>query len=203
MNAPIREPAESAPPEGGSFRESARNQVAEVTEAGRIFIRDGTLLPETLQIESEPYSPRWRSVKNLDGYALNRKIHDAGWTFFSLACETKASAFGIDEEKMLRRAIERILANREAQAEKFNSLEIVRVASLASKRYLGIRHVTVSARSRHIQEGPIIFQAQDKGFEGAAPGKIELRPVQIIGLSRSTELPSDEVKTPNLESVRN
>jgi len=104
---------------------------------------------------------------------------------------------------MLRRAIERILANREAQAEKFNSLEIVRVASSASKRYLGIRHITVSARSRHIQESAIIFQAQDKGFEVAAPGKIELRPVQNIALLPSTELALDEIKTPNLESVGN
>ena len=104
----------------------------------------------------------WRSVKNLDGYALGRKIHAAGWTFFCLAYETKATVFGIDGEKMVRRAIERILANREAQAEKFNSLEIVRVASLASKRFLGIHHVTVSAQSRHIQESPIIFQVKDQ-----------------------------------------
>ena len=87
--------------------------MSDVTEAGRIFIRDGTVLPETLQIESEPYTPGWRSVKSLDGYGLGRKIHDAGWTFFCLAYETKASVFGIDGEKMVRRAIERILANRE------------------------------------------------------------------------------------------
>lgn len=156
----------------------------DVTEAGRIFIRDGTLLPKTLQIESEPYIPGWRSVKNLDGYGLGRKIHDVGWTFFCLAYETKATVFGIDEEKMVRRAIERILANREL--EKFNSLEIMRVASLASKRFLGIRHVTVSARSRHIQESPVIFQVQDKKFEVPAPSKIELRPDPSIGLSPST-----------------
>jgi len=82
-------------------------------------------------------------------------------------------------------------------------LEIVGVASLASRRYLGIRHVTVSARSRHIQESPIIFQAQDKSFEVAAPSKIELRSVPRIGLSPSTKLPLDEIKTPNLEYVRN
>ena len=99
----------------------------DVTQAGRIFIRDGTLLPKTLQIESEPYTPGWRSVKNLDGYGLGRKIHDAGWTFFCLAYETKATVFGIDGEKMVRRAIERILANRKS-SEKFNSLEIARVA---------------------------------------------------------------------------
>ena len=176
--------------------------MSDVTETGRIFIREGTLLPETLQLESEPHMPGWRSVKNLDGYALDRKIHDAGWTFFCLAYETKATVFGIDGEKMVRRATERILANREAEAEKFNSLEIVRVTSLASKRFLGIRHVTVFARSRHIQESPIIFQAQDQACEVAAPSKIELRPDHSVGLSPSTELPSDEIKTPNLESVR-
>ena len=171
-------------------------------EAGRIFFREGTALPKTLLIESELYLPGWRAVKNLDGYGLGRKIHDAGWTFFCLAYETKASVFGIDGEKMVRRAIERILANREAEAEKFNSLEIVRVASLASKRFLEIRHVTVSARSRHIQESPVIFQVQDKDFEGPAPSKIELHPDQSIGLSTSKELPLGEIKIPNLESIR-
>jgi hypothetical protein len=174
--------------------------VLNAIEAGRIFVREGTALPKTVQIESEPYMPGWRSVKSLDGYGLGRKIHDAGWTFFCLAYETKATVFGIDGEKMVRRAIERILANQEL--EKFNSLEIVQVASLASKRFLGIRHVTVSAQSRHIQQSPVIFQVQDKDFEVAAPSKIELRPDQSIGLSPSRERPLDEIKTPNLESVR-
>lgn len=30
--------------------------MTDVTEAGRIFIREGTLLPETLHLESEPYA---------------------------------------------------------------------------------------------------------------------------------------------------
>lgn len=171
-------------------------------EAGRIFVRDGTVLPEIMQVESEPYMPGWRSVSNLDGYALGRKIHDAGWTFFCLAYETKATVFGIDGEKMVRRAIERILANREAEAERFNSLEIVRVASLASNRFLGIRHVTVSARSRHIQESPVIFEVKNKNFEVPSPSKIELRPGQSIGLSPSRQLPLDEIKRPNLELAR-
>jgi hypothetical protein len=176
--------------------------VINAIEAGKIFVREGTALPKTVQIESEPYTPDWRSVKSLDGYELDRKIHGAGWTFFCLAYETKATVFGIDEEKMMRRAIERILANREAEAEKFNSLEIARVSWWTSKRFLGIRHVTVSAQSRHIQESPVIFQAQDRGSEVTAPRKIESRPDQSIGLSPSRELPLDEIKRPNLESVR-
>ena len=168
-------------------------------EAGRIFLREGTALPETLQIEGEPYVPGWRSIKSLDGYGLGRKIEDAGWTFFFQAGETKATVFGIDEEKMLLRAIKRILTNRES--EKFNSLQIVRVAWWASKRFLGIRHVTVSAHVRHIQESPVIFHAKDKGFDAAVPSGIDLRPDQSIGLSTNKELSLDEIKTANLESV--
>jgi hypothetical protein len=175
-----------------------RTEVPDVTETGRIFIREGTLLPEALQLESEPYVSGWRSIKSIDGYGLGRKIHDAGWTFFCLAYETKASVFGIDEEKMVRRAIEWILANQES--EKFNSLEVVRVASLASKRFLGIRHVTVTAQSRHIQESPVIFRVKDKDFEVAFPSGVDLRQDQI--LSTNKELPLGEMKTPNLESVR-
>ena len=169
-------------------------------EAGRIFIRDGTALPKTLQIESEPYMSGWRSVKDLDGYGLGRKIHDAGWTFFCLAYETKGTVFGIDGEKMVRRAIERILANQEL--EKFNSLEIARVGWWASKRFLGIRHVTVSAQSRHIQESPFLFRPNAKDSEVVAPNRIELRREQNLALSTGKEVFLGEIKTPNLESVR-
>ena len=126
-------------------------------KTGTILIKEATLLPEALRVESEPCAPGWRFVKNLDGGGLDRKIHEAGWTFFSLAEEIKASVFGIDEQKAVRRAVERILAN--LKSEKFNSLEIARVASVASRRFLGVCYVTVSAHSRHVQESPLLFQA--------------------------------------------
>jgi hypothetical protein len=169
-------------------------------ETGRIFVRDGIELPESLQIESELYMPGWRVVKNLDGYALGRKIHDARWTFFCLAYETKAAVFGLDAEKMMRRAIERIVANRESEAEKFNSLEIARVAWWSSERFLGIRHLSVSVQSRHIQESPFLFRPNTKDLGLAAPNGIVLRPEQ--GVEPSKGLPVDEIKKPNLEPVR-
>jgi hypothetical protein len=162
--------------------------MANVTEAGTIFIREGTPLPEALLLKSRPYMPGWRLVEDLSSSALGRKIHDAGWTFFSLACEAKATVFGIDAEKMVRRAIERMLSNPEW--EKFNSLQIVGVASLASRRFLGIRHVTVSAQARHIQESPFLFRAMVKGLEAPAL-------VSVAG-----EAPLGEIETPGLEAVR-
>src|SRR6266404_7767045 len=128
-------------------------------KTGTILIKEGTLLPEVLRFESEPCAPGWRLVKNLDGYGLGRKIHEAGWTFSGRAGEIGATVFGIDEQKMLDRAVDQILAN--LQSTEFNSLEIMRVASEASKRFLGVRFVTVSAQSRHIQAKAPLFRAKD------------------------------------------
>ena len=126
---------------------------------GTILIKEGTLLPEAVRFESEPCVPGWRLVKDLDGCGLDRKIRDAGWTFFCLAGQLGATVFGIDEQKTLSRAVGQILANLESA--EFNSLEIMRVTSEASKRFLGVRYVTVSAQSRHIQESAFLFGAKD------------------------------------------
>jgi hypothetical protein len=83
----------------------------EVIKTGTILIKDGTLLPDALQFESEPCATGWRLVKDLDGYGWHRKINEAGWTFFNLDSEIKATIFGFDGQKTVRRAVKRILAN--------------------------------------------------------------------------------------------
>lgn len=114
-----------------------------------ILIKEGAPLPANLSIESEAFLPGWRLIKDLDGYGVDRGMREAGWNSFCLAAETRATVVGIDREKLVRRAIEEILAR--LKSEKFNSLEITRVTSVASKRFLGVRYVTVSAQSRLIQ----------------------------------------------------
>ena len=126
---------------------------------GTILIKDGTLLPEELKFESEPCVPGWRLVKDFDGYGLDREIRKTGWTFFCLAGEIRATVFGIDKQKMVLRAIERILAG--PKSEKFNSLGITRVVSVGSGRFPLVRYVTVSAQPRHIQESLFLCQAKD------------------------------------------
>ncbi len=128
-------------------------------KTGTILIREGTPLPETLRFESELYSAGWRSVQALDGNAFGRKTHEVGWTFLRLTDEIGATVFGIDERKTLRRAIERVLTDQKSQ--RFNSLEIVRVNSATSKRFLGVLYVSVSARPRHIQESAFLIQTTD------------------------------------------
>jgi len=123
-------------------------------KAGTILIKQGTPMPESLLLESEPYSRGWTSVKNLDRYELAGKINKEGWTFFYMAGTIKAAAFGFDRQKTLRAALKRIIAN--VTFEKCNSLEITEVTS---KSFLKVPYVSVSAHSRHIQKS-LVFSGQ-------------------------------------------
>jgi hypothetical protein len=131
----------------------------DAVKPGAILIKEGTLLPEVLRFESEPCASGWRLVKNLDGYGLGRKIHEAGWTFFWRPGEIGATVFGLDAQKTLSRAVEQILANLESA--EFNCLEIMQVASEAPKRFLGVHYMTVCAQSRDIQKSAPLFRAKD------------------------------------------
>jgi len=133
--------------------------MADAIKMGTILIREGTLLPTGVPVESDVFLPGWRLVKNLEGDGLDQKFHEAGCTFFSVAGEIGATVFGLDEQKTLRKAVEQILAKRGSP--EFNSVEIMRVAWETSKRFLGVRSVTVSAQSREIHEGASLSRAKD------------------------------------------
>ena len=128
--------------------------MADKIKAGAILIEAGALLPESLWLESELCSNGWRRVKNLDGVGLDRRVRDAGWTFFFLAGESKASVFGFDLEKTTHRATTRLLAN--LKSDKLNCLEITQVVW---KRFLGMPYVSVSGHARHIQKSMFLSRA--------------------------------------------
>jgi len=103
---------------------------------------------EALVLESEPYLENWSVVKALDGFALDEKIHAAGWSFFFMAAEVKVMFLGAIGAQRIQRALKRILEK--VGGQNFNCLE---VTSITAKRFWGIPYVTVSAHSRHIQQG--------------------------------------------------
>jgi len=170
--------------------------MAETIKTGTILIKDGTFLPDALRFESEPCATGWRLVKDLDGYGLSRKVNEAGWTFFCLASEIKATIFGLDGQKTIRRAVKRILAR--LKSGKFNSLEITRVAS---KRFLGVPYASVSACSRHIQESLFLFC--DKDFRELEPSRIAYHPDQGMGLAGSKGLLKETVIQANVAPILN
>lgn len=117
---------------------------------GTILIKEGTRLPEGLEVESDAYVPGWRLVKNLNAQGLDRNIQVARGNCFSFADEMNVTVFGLDQQKTARRAVGQLLAS--LKSGEFNSLEITQVVSSASKRFLGVTYLTVSAHCRHIQE---------------------------------------------------
>ena len=122
--------------------------LADKIKPGTILITEGARFPESLLLESEPYGYGWRLVKNLDSKGLDQIISKAGWNFFYIASVVETNALGSDEKKTARKAIKKIITN--LKSKNFNSLEITRVTA---KRSLGLLYVSVSAHSRHIQEG--------------------------------------------------
>ena len=127
----------------------------EKINTGKILIKEGAVLPECLQLESEPYLKGWSLVKNVDAKELDRKIHKAGWTLFFMAHEVDASAVGSDPENTTRRAVRKAIAC--MKSGRLNCLEITQVGV---KHLLGHCYVSVSAHPRHIQESMFLFQAK-------------------------------------------
>jgi len=129
--------------------------MAQTIEIGTLLVKAGTFLPESLQLGSDPYLKGWRLVKNLGSSGMDRKLCEAGWTFFYMAGEVDAMAFGSESEKTTHRAVKKAIAK--IKLEKFNCLEISQVAA---RHFLGLPYVTVAAHPRHIQESIFLFHAK-------------------------------------------
>ena len=126
-------------------------------KAGTIMMKAGTIIPQSLRVETELYSQGWEIINNSDTDAVDRDIRRADWNFFFLAASIQATALGYWGEKTVRRAMERILAK--AEPSKFNCLEIT---GISAKQFLGLPYVHVSAHSRHIQKSPFIQELAER-----------------------------------------
>ncbi len=124
-------------------------------QVGATLIEDWPLATQCLGLESEPYSGNWSLVNALDGFALDRKIHAAGWNFFFMAAEVKVMFLGALTAQKIQNALKRIL--RKVKQQHFNGLE---VTEIAAKRFLGVPYGIVSAHSRHIQQSCYLDSAE-------------------------------------------
>ena len=114
---------------------------------GSLLLAEGILLPESVLLESNPCTPEWRLIDNVNPKKLKEMIMQAGWNFFYLATELEATGWGWDKETALRKAIRQVTA--QTKAANYNCVEIKQVAP---SRFLGISTVTLTAHSRQIQE---------------------------------------------------
>lgn len=118
-------------------------------QVGTILVeKESPRRADVLALESEPYSGNWSVVNALDSFALDKKIHAAGWNFIFMAGEMKVMFWGAIADSKIHKALRRILGT--VKRQNFNCLE---VTAITAKRFCGLSYVTVSAHSRHIQQG--------------------------------------------------
>jgi hypothetical protein len=124
-------------------------------QVGTILMKEWPMTTQLLGPESGPYSGNWSVIKALDGFALDRKIHAAGWNFFFMAAEVKVMCFGAVGAKSIQNALKRILGK--VRHQNFNSLE---VTGIVAKRFLGVPYAIVSGHSRHVQQNCYLDSAE-------------------------------------------
>ena len=95
-------------------------------QVGTILMKDWPGATQPLGLESEPCSGSWSVLKVLDGFALDRKIHAAGWNFFFIAAEVKVMFLGSVGAAKIENALQGLLRNERH----FNSLEITGIVGI-------------------------------------------------------------------------
>ena len=121
--------------------------------AGSILVEEGTRLPKSLLLQSESNSLGWAAVQGARA-TLERVIREAGWTFFFMAGEMRATVFGFDRQKSLRAALKQLIGR--VKSQNCNAIEI---AGVVSKSFLKVPYVTVTAHSRHLQKA-LVFSGR-------------------------------------------
>jgi len=136
---------------------SAGGTITPTLKVGTILIEERPRITKFLGLESESCSGKRSVIRGLDGFALDRKIHAAGWNFFFMAAEVKVMFFGAPGTAKIKNALHRILAK--VRLQNFNCLE---VTGIVANRFLGVPYTTVSAHSRHIQQGWRLDGAEER-----------------------------------------
>jgi hypothetical protein len=124
-------------------------------QVGAILTNESSLMMHFFGLETAPCSGNWNLVKVLDGFALDRKIHAAGWNFFFMAAEVKVTFFGALGAKKIQNALQKILGK--VKQQHFNGIEIT---GIVAKRFLGVPYAVVTAHSRHVQQGCYLDSAE-------------------------------------------
>src|SRR5689334_6509726 len=130
---------------------------------GTMIIEDATLTPESLVVDTEPYSAGWSIIPKSTSAQLGRQLESAGWTFFYMAGEIRTRGFGFNDHSRTDRAVAQAVDA--AKLENCNCLEITQ---MRRRSFLGLPYTSVVAHARHIQKSRR-FQGASNMPAGARP----------------------------------
>lgn len=148
---------------------------------GAVVLGTGALIPGWVWAEKETYSPEWEQVTNLSGDDLDRQIRREHWNFFFIGGPIQGTSWGSWSAISLRHAAIRVLSK--SKLTKFNGFE---VTGIYTRRFLGIRYVTVVGHSRHLQQGPVLQSSAERIRQASQCAAISTsaRPLPVPALAR-------------------
>lgn len=124
---------------------------------GNLLVREGIPLPSEVEFVSQPFLSGWRLVRQPRPADLERSLSHQGWSLFAMAGDVSEAAMALNWEQALHKALQKLSSR--ASTENLNAIEVVQVTM---RQFLGVRWVRVTARLRHIQEGPYLFKTAEQ-----------------------------------------
>jgi len=110
---------------------------------GLILIEEGTLLPESIGLETGLFPDGWAPAFHYKGQ-LEEELRKSGWIFYLLADAIRTISFGLNRQKMIQNALRRILSQ-----VKLHRCNCVEIDEVAAHSLLGIPYVSISDHVRH------------------------------------------------------
>jgi len=119
--------------------------------SGVLLIERDALRPRCFDVEAGTHPNGWIFIKQpLTPQQLEKELSATGWTFFFMAGPIRATAFGINREKMVYAAL-----NRGIKAVKQLGCNCLQIESVEMLSFFGIPYVSLSVRPRHLQKGTL------------------------------------------------
>jgi hypothetical protein len=128
--------------------------VVESLHGEEVFVRRNTSLPGTVKMEDQLVLGEWNLVSRLSPAEFDKELYKAGWQFFYIPPEVRASALGFNRKHAIERVLNKLLVK--ADAAKLNAVQLT---SVEAKKFLGIHYASISACLRHVQKSLILSPA--------------------------------------------
>jgi len=151
----------------------AANPVIPINE-GSIFVANGILSPITLK--SRSFTEGWRLVEDKRAWDIERELREKAWHFFCLVPDVHGAGIARSLDRAVRKALEKVFAK--AMVNRVNTLEI---ASVRTRRALGVYRTEVVAKLRHIQESPYLFATVEEMDQRTLHVKPVFRTIRLRG----------------------
>lgn len=120
---------------------------------GTLFLRADCPLPAGLNLRQFPFVDSWMAVEEVEPIELARAVNDAGWHFMWIDSDFSSTAWALNDETAVMRALTNALA------QKRQSFNVAEIGAIRISRRLGFRMATVTVHYRHIQESASLGDA--------------------------------------------